>query len=221
MKLHREGTNIILITTMAVVALNVLSFAAMGSEHFATWIVLVLSLTYLFLTLYFFRIPDRPVAEFQPNELTCPADGKVVVIEKVFENKYFNAERIQVSIFMSPLNVHINWYPLNGKVLNTDHYPGKFLVAWHPKSSELNESHSVLMEYQGQQILVKQIAGAAARRIVNYSGAGETVERGAELGFIKFGSRVDILLPADANVAVELGQKVTGLQTKLAELNML
>lgn len=219
MKFHREGTNIILFTLMAVAALNVLSFAAMGFHHFAAWFVLVLSLTYLFLTLYFFRVPTRVPSKVSPNGLLSPADGTVVVIEKVMEEQYFNEERLQISIFMSPLNVHINWYPLAGKVINSQYNPGKYLVAWHPKSSTLNENHTVVMDWQGQQILVKQIAGAAARRVVNYSNEGEQVERGQEMGFIKFGSRVDLLLPTSARVAVELGQKVSGLHTLLAEMN--
>lgn len=220
MKFHREGSNIILFTILATTAANVLSFAAMGPSHFATWIVFTLSLIYLALTLYFFRVPVRELDQWDSNAVLCPADGTVVVVEKIFEQKYFGAERLQVSIFMSPLNVHINWYPIAGKILNTDYTPGKFLVAWHPKSSTLNESHSVVMDWQGQQILVKQIAGVAARRIVNYSEVDEQVKQGEELGFIKFGSRVDVILPLDAKVAVKLGQKVTGLHTLLAEMQV-
>ncbi len=219
MKLHREGTNIILVTLMGVVALNVLSFAAMSGSHFAPWFVLALSATYLFLTFYFFRIPDRKLAETAPRQLISPADGKVVVIEKVFDKQYFNGERIQISIFMSPLNVHINWFPLESTVVKSQYQPGKYLVAWHPKSSELNECHWVVLNQNGTEILVKQIAGAAARRIVNYAGNSGSFKKGEELGFIKFGSRVDILLPTDAKVNVELGQKVSGLQTIIAELN--
>jgi len=218
MKLHREGTNIILVTLMAVVALNVLSFAAMGAAHFASWIVLVLSLTYLFLTFHFFRVPERTVPAVSDHTLVCPADGKVVVIEKVQNAQYFGDERIQVSIFMSPLNVHINWYPIAGSVVKSQYQPGKYLVAWHPKSSELNEAHWVVLNAQGQEILVKQIAGAAARRVVNYASEKQQFQRGEELGFIKFGSRVDVLLPTNAKVLVELGQTVSGLETVLAEL---
>lgn len=219
MKFHSEGTNILLITIVAVMALNVVSFAAMGISHFATIAILVLSSVYLFLSFYFFRIPTRELPELVSNTLVCPADGKVVVIEKVFENRFFKEERLQISIFMSPLNVHINWYPINGTVIASDYNPGKFLVAWHPKSSSLNENHTIVMEHDGQQILLKQIAGAAARRVVNYADVGQRVKRGSELGFIKFGSRVDILLPLDAKVAVQLGQDVTGLHTVLAELS--
>lgn len=219
MKFHSEGTNILLITIIAIMALNVASFAALGASHVATIAILVLSITYLFLSFYFFRVPERELPNVGPNTLVCPADGKVVVIEKVFDDQFFKDERMQVSIFMSPLNVHINWYPISGTVVASNYNPGKFLVAWHPKSSSLNESHTVVMEHGGQQILLKQIAGAAARRIVNYSEVGQQADFGSELGFIKFGSRVDILLPLDAKVAVQLGQKVTGLQTILAELH--
>lgn len=218
MKIHREGTNIILFTTLVVAALNVLSFAAMGPAHFASWFVLVLSLTYLFLSVYFFRIPVRVLSAVGTNGILSPADGKVVVIEKIREEKYFHEERLQVSIFMSPLDVHINWYPLSGKVVHSEYTPGKYYVAWHPKSSYLNESHSTILEWEGQQILVKQIAGAVARRVVNYARSSAEVEKGDELGFIKFGSRVDLLLPTDARVVVELGQKVSGLETLIAEL---
>lgn len=218
MKLHREGNNIILFTLLAVMALNVLSFAALGPARFTTWLIFALTILYLLLTLYFFRVPARSLKVWPENAVLCPADGTIVVIEKIFEQKYFGAERLQISIFMSPLNVHINWYPVSGKILKTDYSPGRFLVAWHPKSSTLNESHSVLMEWKGHQILVKQIAGVAARRIVNYAEAGGQVQQGQELGFIKFGSRVDVLLPVDSKVAVELGQKVTGLETLLAEV---
>lgn len=218
MKLHREGTNIILVTLMAVVALNVLSFAALGGSHFASWVILMLSLTYLFLTFYFFRVPERTVPEVNDRTLVCPADGKVVVIEKVSNAQYFGDERLQVSIFMSPLNVHINWYPIGGEVVSSEYQPGKYLVAWHPKSSELNEAHAVVLRGQKHEVLVKQIAGAAARRVVNYAAVGTAYNQGGELGFIKFGSRVDILLPPDSKVLVELGQKVSGLETLLAEL---
>lgn len=218
MKLHREGTNIILVTLMAVVALNVLSFAAMGPQHFASWVVLILSLTYLFLTFYFFRVPDRTLVQANEHTLVCPADGKVVVIEKVNNAQYFGDERLQISIFMSPLNVHINWYPIAGEVVSSEYKPGKYLVAWHPKSSELNEAHAVVLKTQHHEVFVKQIAGAAARRVVNYADVGSLNKQGEEMGFIKFGSRVDVLLPPESKVMVQLGQKVSGLETLLAEL---
>lgn len=219
MTFHREGTNIMLITTLATVVINVLSFAALGGSHMLPWSILVLSLAYLVLTFRFFRVPDRTPVKTDVNTLLSPADGKIVVIEKIKNHAYFKDERIQVSVFMSPLNVHINWYPINSTVLKSTYFPGKFLVAWHPKSSELNEQHAVVLKAGRHEILVKQIAGAAARRIVNYSTPDQSVKQAEELGFIKFGSRVDVILPADSKVLVELGQKVTGIQTLLARLS--
>jgi phosphatidylserine decarboxylase len=203
---------------MAVMAINALTFAFAGSQSVLSWIILIFSLTHLFLTFYFFRIPTRDVLETNSNTLICPADGKVVVIEKVFDEEFFKAERIQVSIFMSPLNVHINWYPMPGQVAYEKYHPGKYLVAWHPKSSTENERQSVVIENNGKQILVKQIAGALAKRIVCYAETGTAVSGGQELGFIKFGSRVDVLLPLDADIQVQLGQHVSGLQTILAKI---
>jgi len=218
MKFHREGNNIILITIMSVMALNALLFGLIGTGKAIVWIVLVFSLIHLFLTLYFFRVPTRTVLATPLETLICPADGKVVVIEKVFDEEFFNAERIQVSIFMSPLNVHINWFPMAGKVAYEKYHPGKYLVAWHPKSSTENERQSVVLEQNGKQILVKQIAGALAKRIVCYAQTNQQVQSGEELGFIKFGSRVDVLLPLDAKIEVKLGQHVSGLQTILAKI---
>ena len=218
MKFHREGTNIILVTIMAVMAINTLTFAFAGSKSFLPWIIIIFSLIHLFLTFYFFRVPTRDVLETTLDTLVCPADGKVVVIEKVFDEEFFKAERIQVSIFMSPLNVHINWYPMPGQVAYEKYHPGKYLVAWHPKSSTENERQSVVLENNGKQILVKQIAGALAKRIVCYAQTGTSVSGGQELGFIKFGSRVDVLLPLDADIQVKLGEHVSGLHTILAKI---
>lgn len=218
MKFHREGTNIILITIMSVMAINALSFGLLGKESIGVWILLIFSLLHLFLTFYFFRVPERAVRQTPSETLICPADGKVVVIEKIFDKEFFNAERIQVSIFMSPLNVHINWFPMAGTIAYEKYHPGKYLVAWHPKSSTDNERYSTVIEKGDKQILVKQIAGALAKRIVCYSEINQVVTSGQELGFIKFGSRVDVLLPLDAKIEVELGQKVSGLQTILATI---
>jgi len=162
------------------------------------------------LALWFFRSPLRPVFPDE-NSILCPADGKIVVIEKTFEKEYFKDERWQVSVFMSPLNVHVNRYPINGLVTYLKYHPGKYLVAWHPKSSELNERASVVIKNsKGQEILVRQIAGAVARRIVTYAKEGLQIRQGEELGFIKFGSRADIFLPLDADIQVTLNQKVKG-----------
>jgi phosphatidylserine decarboxylase len=166
----------------------------------------------------FFRNPDRTLTP-DNHKVFAPADGKIVVIEEVDEIEYFHDRRIQVSIFMSPLNVHVNRYPVSGVITYTKYHPGKNLVAWHPKSSLLNErSTTVIKAPGGQEILVRQIAGAVARRIVSYSKTGEQAVQGADLGFIKFGSRVDVFLPLDAKINVELEQSVKGNQTVIAEL---
>jgi phosphatidylserine decarboxylase len=148
--------------------------------------------------------------------VVCPADGKVVVIEEVVEEEYFKDKRIQVSIFMSPANVHVNRNPMSGEVLYSKYHKGKYLVAWHPKSSTENERHSVVIKNDRGEILIKQIAGALAKRIINYLNVGQSVSQGAEMGFIKFGSRVDVLLPVGTTVNVQLNQVVKGGVTVLA-----
>jgi phosphatidylserine decarboxylase len=152
------------------------------------------------------------------TQLICPADGKIVIVEEVEEPEYFQGKRLQVSVFMSPLNVHVNRYPTSGKIKFYKYHPGKYLVAWHPKSSTLNERTTVVLEHaNGKEVLVRQIAGAVARRIVCYAKEGETVKQNQELGFIKFGSRVDLFLPLDAKVIVRPEQIVKGGQTVIAE----
>jgi len=163
----------------------------------------------------FFRKPNRSVT-VNENHVLAPADGKVVAIEEVQEDEFFKDKRLQISIFMSPVNVHINWAPVTGEVKYIKYHPGKNLVAWHPKSSALNERTTLVIESKNMTVLIRQIAGAVARRIVYYPEETQTIEQGAELGFIKFGSRVDLLLPTGTKVAVELGQKVTGTQTVIA-----
>ena len=168
------------------------------------------SVVLLILVLQFFRNPKR---ETQPNEkqIISPVDGKVVVIEEVYEKEYFKDQRLQVSIFMSPLNVHVTRYAIGGSVVFSKYHPGKYLVAWHPKSSELNERTTVVLENKtAGQILYRQIAGAVARRIVNYAKVGDQVEQGADAGFIKFGSRVDVFLPIGTKINVKIDQKVKG-----------
>ncbi len=167
--------------------------------------------------LYFFRKPMREFS-IDDNKIFAPADGEVVVIEETFENEYFTGQRLQVSIFMSPLNVHINWYPISGLVKYYKYHSGKYLVAWHPKSSTDNERTTVVIKNDNIEILVRQIAGALARRIVCYAKTNTNVKQGTEIGFIKFGSRVDVFLPVGTKINVELGQKVKGLQTIIAEL---
>lgn len=164
----------------------------------------------------FFRIPKRNYT-LDENAIIAPADGKVVAIEEVLADEYFTDRRIQVSIFMSPLNVHVNRNPLSGEVVYSEFHKGKYLVAWHPKSSTENERHTVVYRKNSKEILVKQIAGALAKRIVNYLQTGEQAIQSEEMGFIKFGSRVDLLLPLDAKVKVKIGDTPKGGVTVVAE----
>lgn len=183
------------------------------------WVLTVLSTVVLYLLiLQFFRHPSKPESE-DDTRVLAPADGKVVVIEKTFESEYLNEERIQISIFMSPLNVHVNRMPVKGLVEYFKYHAGKYLVAWHPKSSTENERTTmVVTTANGEKLLVRQIAGALARRIKYYVTEGDALKQGEEFGFIKFGSRVDVFLPLDADIKVKIGQKTTGAITELAEL---
>ena len=170
-----------------------------------------------FFILHFFRMPKRTLT-YSDTQLICPADGKIVIIEEVEEPEYFQGKRLQVSVFMSPLNVHVNRYPISGKVNFYKYHPGKYLVAWHPKSSTLNERTTTVLEHaNGKEVLVRQIAGAVARRIVCYAKQGTVVNQNEELGFIKFGSRVDLFLPLDTKILVQPEQIVKGGQTVIAE----
>jgi phosphatidylserine decarboxylase len=171
------------------------------------------------LIIYFFRFPTRS-DKAKENEVVAPVDGKVVVIEEVFEPEYFKSKRLQISIFMSPLNVHATRFPVRGEVKYSKYYKGKHLVAWHPKSSELNERTSIVVDDPViGPVLFRQIAGAVARRIENYSKVGDIVERGADAGFIKFGSRVDIFLPIGTKTYVVIGDKTRGGETLIAQIN--
>jgi phosphatidylserine decarboxylase len=173
---------------------------------------------FFILVLLFFRCPERILSECE-DLVYAPADGKIVVIKDTLEDEYFKDRRKQVSIFMSPINVHVNRYPIKGTVTYYKYHPGKYLVAWHPKSSLKNERATTVLENpQGKSILVRQIAGAVARRIVNYSNVGKTVQQGDELGFIKFGSRVDLFLPVHADIKVSLNEKVFGNRTIIAKI---
>jgi phosphatidylserine decarboxylase len=180
--------------------------------------VLVLSGGFYFFLLSFFRKPDRTVSSPNVDQLLSPCDGKIVVIEKVFEAEYIKAECMQVSIFMSPLNVHINWFPGTGRVLYSAYHPGKYLAAWHPKAAVENERTTVCQEINGQKVLIRQVAGALARRIVYYANEGMAGQQGEEMGFIKFGSRVDLYLPLDAIIQVSLQEKVTGNRSVIASM---
>jgi phosphatidylserine decarboxylase len=212
---HKEGGKIILIATTLTVVFLLLA------DHFISifWLkkgVEVLVLFFLILILQFFRNPKRDVA-INDNHIIAPVDGKVVVIEEVFESEYFKDNRLQVSIFMSPINVHVTRYPVNGKVKFSKYHPGKYLVAWHPKASTKNERTTVVIENRVfGEILYRQIAGALARRIVNYAEEGMQVIQGTDAGFIKFGSRVDLFLPLGTEVNVKLNQKAVGGKTIIA-----
>ncbi len=180
------------------------------------WIILVFTIIVFLFIISFFRSPKVKLTVSE-QEVVSPADGKVVVIEEVFDTEYFNDKRLQVSIFMSPANVHINRIPISGEILYSRYHKGKYLVAWNPKSSTENERHSVVIKNDDINILVKQIAGAVAKRIINYLKVGQTVQQGKEMGFIKFGSRVDVLLPVDVQINVRLNQVVKGGVTVLAK----
>jgi len=178
----------------------------------------ILSFVLFFFVLYFFRNPIREILVADNNVVYAPADGRIVVIEEVEEKEYFNDKRLQVSIFMSPTNVHVNRNPVSGTVNYFKYHPGKYLVAWHPKSSTENERTTVVIGNGEGEILLRQIAGFMAKRIVNYVEIGEEVEQGTDMGFIKFGSRVDLYLPLDAKMEIEIGQKVKGNKTVIARL---
>jgi phosphatidylserine decarboxylase len=215
MSLHREGTKIILGTLLILLLLNLSVQYIFTGYIFITAPVLAVSLILLLMVVQFFRLPKRPV-EADESLIYCPADGKVVVIEETEENEFFKDKRLQVSIFMSPVNVHVNWHPISGEVIYDKYHPGKYLVAWHPKSSTENERSTVVVEGAKGTILMRQIAGALARRIVTYAKKGQKINQGSEMGFIKFGSRVDVFLPLGTEVLVNLDEKVKGNKTVLA-----
>src|SRR6476620_9580962 len=210
MKIHKEGFQTIVISTVIVAVVVLLTvLLVMPRNPILGWIIAVGITGLLIFILSFFRIPNRTHTEGD-EAIVAPCDGTVVVIEEVQADEYFKDKRLQVSIFMSPLNVHVNRNPVSGEVLYSEYHPGKYLVAWHPKSSTENERHSVVYRQHGKEMLVKQIAGALAKRIVNYLKPGDHVSQGGEMGFIKFGSRVDLLLPLDTKVSVKINQKVKG-----------
>ena len=213
---HKEGHYIITVSFIITVMINLLSRSFIDNNTLIYSIGIV-TITILVLILQFFRNPKRK-AKINDNIIISPVDGKVVAIEKVYEKEYFKDERIQISIFMSPLNVHVTRYALSGKIKFSKYHPGKYLVAWHPKSSEKNERTTVVIENNiFGEILYRQIAGAVARRIVNYAKVGDEVVQGTDAGFIKFGSRVDLFLPLDSKIKVELDQIVKGAEDIIAE----
>tara|TARA_B100000886_G_scaffold337195_1_gene297428 strand:+ start:5155 stop:5805 length:651 start_codon:yes stop_codon:yes gene_type:complete len=211
--IHKEGYRIIFTTIIILLGLNY-TIAYFSIEWLNT-VALIASIIFFLLVLQFFRNPMRKVTASE-NEVVAPADGKVVVIEEVEETEYFKDKRLQVSIFMSPINVHVNRYPINGKVQYAKYHPGKYLVAWHPKSSTENERTTVVVENDKIAVLFRQIAGALARRIVMYSKQNDIANKGEDFGFIKFGSRVDLFFPLGTNIEVELNQVVIGNKTIIA-----
>lgn len=218
MTIHKEGYKSILIATIIFAVINLLSFYFISfNMPWLSWVILVLTLGLLLFLISFFRVPNRQLTQGD-NMVVCPADGKVVTIEEVFDEEYFKGRRLQISVFMSPANVHQNRNPVGGEVVYSQYHKGKYLVAWHPKSSTENERHSVVIRNNRGEVLVKQIAGALAKRIINYLQVGQKVDQSTEMGFIKFGSRVDLLLPVDAKVLVKLNEAVKGGITVLATL---
>ena len=217
MTIHREGRISIILSLIIIILLVII--VSWFSLPVILSIILLLPFIILFgLILWFFRLPARTI-NHSTNNIIAPADGKIVVIEKTIESEYFKDERIQVSIFMSPLNVHQNVYPVAGEVIYTKYHKGEYMVAWHPKSSTLNERSTVVIKRNdGTEILVRQIAGAVARRICTYSKVGDKIAQGSELGFIKFGSRVDIFLPLNAKVECHLNQLSVNKQTVIASI---
>jgi phosphatidylserine decarboxylase len=218
MTIHREGYKSIAIGTLIFGAINFATLYFFSASLPALcWVVFFATLFLLLFLISFFRIPERKLTTGD-NLVVSPADGKVVVIEEIVDVEYFNAKRLQVSVFMSPANVHVNRNPISGDVVYNQYHKGKYLVAWNPKSSTENERHSVVIKKDGTEILVKQIAGALAKRIVNYLQVGQKVQQTDEMGFIKFGSRVDLLLPVGTKINVELNQVVQGGVTVIATL---
>lgn len=218
MKFHKEGIPSLIITLIVIAIINLMTHY-LFCHFIILWLGYLLSLFLLVTILQFFRSPIRTI-QLNDNHIIAPADGKVVVIEQTLESEYFKDTRLQISIFMSPINVHVNRYPISGMVKYSKYHPGLFLVAWHPKSSTDNERTTIVVEHiNGEKILFRQIAGALARRIVNYAKEGDIAKQGEEFGFIKFGSRVDLFLPPTIKVNIALNEVVVGGKTVLATFN--
>ena len=217
MYIHKEGKNYVAIGIVIFGALNLLNYMFLSNYWFLYYPILILSFLLLVWVFWFFRIPNRESVQNEGLAMS-PCDGKVVVIEEVEEPEFFKDKRIQVSIFMSPLNVHVNCYPITGKVDYVKYHPGKYLVAWHPKSSTENERSTIVVSNTKTSLLIRQIAGAVARRIVTYSKVGDEAEQNGELGFIKFGSRVDVYFPLGTDIQVAIGDVVANNTSILAKL---
>jgi phosphatidylserine decarboxylase len=217
--IHKEGIKIILLIIAILAVLNICVFFCFPASHVLKTTILVISVIIVCFNCIFFRKPNR---HFIPDDKTIfsPADGTVMAVELTTENEFFNEKKVQVSIFMSVWNVHINWYPVSGKIIYYKYHPGKYLVARYPKSSHLNERNTLVIDNPGTgQILVRQIAGAVARRIVSYVRNEKMVSQGEELGFIRFGSRVDLFLPPEMQILVKPGDSVRGLISPVAQVN--
>ena len=218
MTIHREGYRSIAIGTIIFVFINIITFNFLSPTFpLLSWLIFFVTLFLLLFLISFFRIPNR-ILTINDGQIIAPADGKVVVIEETVDEEYFKEKRLQVSVFMSPANVHVNRNPISGEVVYNQYHKGKYLVAWHPKSSTENERHSIVIKKGNTEILVKQIAGALAKRIENYLQVGQQVKQTEEMGFIKFGSRVDMLLPVGTKINVQLNQVVEGGVTVIATL---
>jgi len=214
---HKEGHKIILFTGIFLIAVNTMTYLFINT-YWVKFSILAISIVIFLLILQFFRNPKRLI-QMNNVEVLAPVDGKVVVIEEVFEKEYFKDKRLQLSIFMSPINVHVTRYPIGGTVKYSKYHPGKFLVAWHPKSSEENERTTVVVENPAiGEVLYRQVAGALAKRIVNYAQEGQEVLQGSDSGFIKFGSRVDVFLPLNTNITVKLNDTVIGGKSVIANI---
>lgn len=218
MSIHREGYKILIFGFITLLVINILLLVFLPEDTLFRWMMGIASLMLYIFLLFFFRLPARSL-DPDPGLIYAPADGKVVVIEETEENEYFKDTRLQVSIFMSPFNMHSNRYPVSGRIKYVEYHPGHNMVAWHPKSSELNERSSIVVRTAGgTEILIRQIAGAVARRIVTYSKIDEDVRQGDELGFIKFGSRVDVFLPVGTEVEIPILQQVKANKTVIAKI---
>lgn len=212
MKLHKEGYKIIFITLLILAILSWATIEVVPWQNLQIFLLTGFLLEFMW-TLSFFRVPKRKI-NFSENHILASADGKVVAIEEVDENEFFNSKRIMVSVFMSPFNIHVNWYPIKGKVSYTKYHNGKYLAAYNPKSSTDNERNTIVVEHEnGKSIMMRQIAGVFARRIISYAKSKDEVTQGQEFGIIRFGSRVDFFLPLDTTILVKLGDKVKAQQS--------
>lgn len=219
MKIHKAGFSVIAVFLLVLLTINA-PLQVYCKIEIVKWIILVISILIIAFVLRFFRVPNRTI-EYSDDIVIAPADGKIVAIEDIEEDQFLNKRCKQVSIFMSVWSVHINWFPLLGKVSVSEHFSGRYMAAWLPKSSTENERSVVVLDTpKFGRVLIKQIAGAVARRIITYPKVGDEVKDGDQLGFIRFGSRVDVLLPIDTNINVKLDQMVTGGVTKLAQLKL-